>query len=221
METALFEPFPLPNTENESTPASTRKSKYNWCGAFVEYCRGSSLDDVAAIHEIPLPTLRARADADSWELNRLKAVSTFKKLDATPYLKPDDIEKRQAISREVRAETIEIAKLLMKDARRVAESIAEDGGTTERQWQFQGQVIRADIPMTSSEKLQFATYVQSLANTIYSALGESQGGGRPSEGGNMQTSNQPHVTIVLPGVIGAPRAEREAITIDLSNPPPT
>ena len=208
--------------EPNGRPSNKGVAKYDWTGAFVEFCNGTSIPDCALIFEIPVDALRNYATSQRWELRRQeKAIIK----NAPNALKSsEEIERKARLSREIREEIIAAYRPLLRDAGRIAMAIEDGTATKEKQWHNSkfGEVIRADCPLELADKQIAAQYIATIANGIYSALGESSGaagaaklGGHSGDSGSMAA---PSVTIVLPGVIGAPRQEREAITIDLNAP---
>ena len=219
MESEVFEA--LTESQPETKPTSQKGvARYDWTGAFVEYCNGTSIPDCALIFEIPVDALRNYATSQRWELRRQeKAIIK----NAPNALKSsEEIERKARLSREIREEIIAAYRPLLRDAGKVALAIQDGTATKEKQWHNKGAVVRADCPLELADKQIAAQYIATIANGIYSALGESSGaagaaklGGHSGDSGSMAA---PSVTIVLPGVIGAPRQEREAITIDLNSP---
>jgi len=215
METEVFEA--LTESQAPEKPSQKGVARYDWTGAFVEYCNGTSIPDCALIFEIPVDTLRNYATSQRWELRRQeKAIIK----NAPNALKSsEEIERKARLSREIREEIIAAYRPLLRDAARLNQAIFEGTATVERQWAQKGAVVRADCPVSIPERQIAAQYLATIANGIYSAMGESSGAAGAAKLGNAgdggHSGAAPSVTIVLPGVIGAPRQERETVTIDL------
>lgn len=166
---------------------------FNWTAAFCEFCRGSSLEDIAQALAIPIDSLRRKAHGEKWSLLAPgMAVQTVSIAERGLERLKENREKNLRIAQELQEDLIEqIHKL--REGKLEIERVFANGS-------------RAEVEAGLRERVELATYARTVAELSYRALGDHEAA-KPTqdERGNGAPQN---LTIVLPVQVAVPRQER-------------
>lgn len=190
----------------------------NWAMAFMQYCRGLPLGEVAALTDIPLEKLEKRAGVERWAILRSEAPNLLpiapEKAGAVKDLRTAE---RLAMMRANRDENYRLADELRRDA---ADAIAKlRTGTKLKQYFFSSkssQVVEHDVEWSIKDRLMLAQYVETIARISYQALGDASWTGKMEAQVPGAAQGVPQITLVLPGLAAEPR-EKAADVIDVTD----
>jgi hypothetical protein len=150
---------------------------------------------------------------------------------------PSKVEAKLALIADNRQKNYEAACKLRDHALSILDKLGKGELQFEKVFNSKaGGVVRAVIGPSSGDWVNIATYLRTIADLTYRALGDMAEKGPDGTGTSAgpNAPGAPAITIILPGAIAAPRAEREikeaqaGKVIDLSavvvegvqNPPP-
>lgn len=187
--------------------SSLPQKRVNYEEAFVKYCGGVPLEDISLMCDIPLSKLEAHARNAQWPT--LKARVEAQAQSLVP-VHADEIARRAEMIQQNREENLRGWKKLRDDAFELLDDLRETKGVDmiTQYWHNRGAIIEKRRAMTISERVQLATYLQTIAQGTYAALGDRVSSSGAKDDVNSNPNGTPGITIILPGVIAKPRAER-------------
>lgn len=183
---------------------------YPWQAAFVAYCNSAPEDEISQIFSIPLPALKERMTKENWhKLREDVLVNALAKADSRL---PTKVEARLAIIQANRDENLKAFTKLREHALEMIGALAERRLKLEKQFFAPklGTVVRADVDPGPGDWVNIATYLRTIAEGTYRALGDTAPGekaGSDAPAGT-QLPQPPAITIILPGAIASPREDR-------------
>ena len=178
--------------------------RYPYAAAFVAYSKGAPLSEVSEVFGIPLETLQKRAQWEGWPA--LVRQSTALQTGVPP--SAEKTEARLRLIEENRAENYRMACLLRADLLSQLEKLVDGELQIEKSWNNKGCVVTHLTDPSTGDRVNLATYARTIADLTYRALGDreaAEGGAADVPGG---TPAPPSITVILPGVIQAPREQR-------------
>lgn len=186
---------------------------YNYAQAFVEYCRGTSLEEISHILAIPEETLKARSIQEGW--TRLRN-SLPQELPAVVPQGELQIAARAQLLQENRDENYKGWVTLRSHALKVINELANGELKITRRWHNRGQIVEKVCEPSIAEMTALANYYQIICNGSYLALGDRGATeGASSRGGTEgSAAHAPAITIVLPGAVSVPREQRAEILVE-------
>jgi hypothetical protein len=229
---------------------------YNWPAAFTAFCTGTDYDEISTVFGIPITTLRSKASNEKWPALREKvhshAVALWNSEHEVPAVSesgeaptsrsaviiPDKVEAKLELIARNREENFRVACELRDHLMEQVKKLKDGSLILEKVFNGKEGISRADVSPGPGDWVNIATYARTIAEISYRALGDVQvtehrstGAGANALGAGGAGGSVPAITIILPGAIAAPRAEREAKqaeVIDLrdvpaasdQNPPP-
>lgn len=169
---------------------------YNYAAAFIEFVKGTTIEDIAMALAIPLHTLKTKAREEGWK--RLAAEVPMA-LTAPGIRAERDMAKIEAN----RAKNLEIVHKLQEDLTHQVELLLKGELRVERVTP-KGEIVQ--LPPSIKDRHALAAYAKTIHEMSYRALGDviasrEEGSGMP--GGAAQ-----QITIVLPLPISEPRQHR-------------
>lgn len=177
---------------------------YNYAQAFLCYCQGTPLNEVAEICGIPLSTLRNRAGEERWAVLREEAPKLLPVLreeapgTAAVTARLDQIKANRAANYENANELREDLVDAIGKLRR---------GEKLKQYFFSAKtctVVEKEVEWSVKDRLLLAQYAETIARMSYQALGD-QVTGVKTENGPANSQNVPRITVILPGLAAEPR----------------
>lgn len=194
---------------------SKLEGRIPWQAMFVAYCNGVPEDEIALVFNVPLMTLKKRMSHECWATLRekLPLVTNGAGEGRSTAIAPTTNAKLKLIE-ENRLENLKVFTSLRDDLLDVLAKLRSGDLKLEKQFHNRGMVVRADVDPTIVDRVNLATYAQTIANGTYRALGDFQGQEKPGQDAAAGTAapSGPAITIILPGAIGAPREQREMKT---------
>lgn len=195
---------------------SLSKGIYAWQAAFVAFCNGAPEDEIAHIFSIPMETLKARMNAEGWAKLRTKLPLATVHGESLPA----KTEAKLKLIEQNRAENLRVFAELRDDLLEVVAKLRSGELKLEKQFHNKGSVVRADVDPSIVDRVNLATYAQTIANGTYRALGDFQGQEKPGQdaAAGSAAPSGPAITIILPGAIATPRQQRpeDSQVIDLT-----
>lgn len=184
--------------------------RYNYPLAFVEYCKGSTVEDIATLVGIPEDTLRRKIVDEHWAtLKRDLPVALPAAEDSN-----NRVAKVAQLMQENREENYRLWCSLRSDAAKLIEDLVEDRLRFKRFFHNKGAVIEHTHTPTMADRNAMAQYLQIIANGSYLALGDrgaAEGRSGADTGGNAVQA--PAITIFLPGAVSLPREQRSTVEV--------
>jgi hypothetical protein len=171
--------------------------------AFVAYCQGAPVEEIAAEFKVPVKSLQAKIRQEGWRslANRMSGC-----IPADAGLNSDALNRIEAN----RAKNYETAAKLREHV--IEMVIALRAGTLriKKQFQHKGQIVEYEAEPGPADWLNIATYARIISDMTYRAIGDSQAQGKPGQDASAGALNPPAppLTIILPSVIARPRFER-------------
>ena len=194
-------------------------TRINYGEAFVHYCGGTELQDVAMLMHCDVKKLEARSVAERWPTLRARMEAQQKSLQP---VSADEIARRAELIQQNREANLRIVQKLRQDAENVVDELINSKGEDmiTQYWHNKGEIIAKRRAMTIAERATLATYLQTIAQISYAALGDSRAASGTRDDGSVSSSaqGQPGITIILPGVIAKPRGERKVVGNDTTLP---
>lgn len=181
--------------------------KYNLTAAFVDYCNGLTLEDIAQTRLIPLDHLRVVSTRNDWPTMRNALVPAVQDVNARP------VQDWGKISAN-RAKNLAIAQLLQADLLHIAQELVNGTLQLERVTS-KGDKVKYTPGM--AERAQLGQYARAVAEISSKALGDESGeraAGEKPEGA--RGIGPGAITIVLPPIVARPRQER-GLEIDVDH----
>lgn len=193
---------------------------YKWAAAFAAYCQSTPLSEISQTLGIPMALLKERCKGEVWSRVRKSMVENTQALARLDEVQPDNslTEKKLAALQRNRERNLIAVNKLMEHAVEAIEKLRD--GTLELEKVFNGKagIVRATVKPSTGDWVNIATYLRTLQDLSYRALGDTTA----SEKGNQDVpvgTPGPAITIILPAAIAAPRQERQAKVIDLQDVP--
>lgn len=190
-------------------PNQTPSRAYNWAAMFVAYCNSCPLDEIAQVYGVELITLQQRVAREDWAKLRASSpmiASDSQAMIASPsagLLKLKIIEenrqKNLAVFVELRDHLVEIVSKLKNGTLKMEKFFNNAKG---------GFVIREEAEPSPGDMVNIATYARTIADGTYRALGDFQAQEKAGQDSPAGQAAPPAITIILPGVISAPRDQR-------------
>lgn len=172
-------------------------SQFNRTAAFVEYCKGTTLEDISFGLAIPIDHLKRWEREDKWAM-------MVPQMAVVPVPKSaSDLERQQERIRENRERNLAIAQKLQADLLDLAGKL-RDG--TLRSVRVFANGSRAELEPTLRDRCDLALYAKNVADLSYRALGDAESSKNPHAEAALPTAGQ--ITIVLPAPVAAPREIR-------------
>lgn len=187
-------------------------ASYNFAAAFVEFCKGTSLDDISLALAIPITRLKSRAHGEGWSM-------LAPALPAAPTTCP--AERDLARINENRERNLAIARQLQED---LGELIGKLRDGTLKLTRVFANGLQTEVDPSIRDRADLANYAKNVAEMSYRAIGDvEKSRNAPGEAGN---SGPQQITIVLPPAVAAPREMRaydiasQVVTNDTPSAPP-
>jgi hypothetical protein len=180
------------------------RSIYNRVAAFVEYARGSSLEEISQAMVIPLEELKRWCRNERWDVLAPK-LSLATATNASPLVDDETARKRIAENRERNLET---AQKLQRDLLEVVTKLR--AGTLKSRRVF-ANGTEIEVEPTLRDRCDLALYARNVADISYRALGDAESTKNPSTDPAAPLAGQ--ITIILPPLLAAPR-EKQAVEVE-------
>ena len=209
--------------------STTSKISYPWQAAFVAYCNGSPIDEIAQVFDIPLDKVHRHMAAEGWAGLRARLPLVTLQQTTTDGQMVKEGEGTECMGRRGTPQALVpavAAKLELIQQNRDAnlavfvqlrEHLVENvrglrDGTLkiERLFHFKGSVVEHASTPGPGDWVNIAAYARTIAEGTYRALGDFQSqekAGQDAAAGASAPSG-PAITIILPNVIASPREER-------------
>lgn len=201
---------------------------YPWTAAFVSFCHGMPMEDIATTYDIPFKSVRQKASVEQWVKHRANLPLTVQasvdaignQAVAAPSGSP--VESALTIGNaklkamlENRATNLKVWERLREVAIKQIEALAEGKLKVQKVFCFKGMVVTHDAAPGPGDWVNIATFLQTISQGTYRALGDFQGPekGQDAAAGALNTPAAPAVTIILPAAISAPREERQVFDL--------
>jgi hypothetical protein len=175
---------------------------YSYTPAFVAYCQGAPVEEIAAELKIPVTSLQAKIRQEGWRglANRMSGRIPA---DAGPN---DDALNRIEANR---AKNYEIAAKLREHVIEIVIALRAGTLRMKKQFQHKGQIVEYEAKPGPAEWLNIATFARTVFDLTYRALGDfgANGGYKADASPGTPPPAQP-ISIILPAAIARPREER-------------
>lgn len=169
--------------------------------AFVEYAKGTELEHISHAFAIPITTLRHWALQDRWA----KLAPQFNALERRGPPAQPEAERAQARIKENRERVFRTARKLQEDLAKTVDSLLAGHLKIKRVF---ANGSSAETEPGLRDRQDLALYAKHVAELSYRALGDIESTRGAAEGGNSQAGQ---ITIILPGVVAAPREKRAQV----------
>ena len=185
---------------------------YKWTAAFVAYCNGTPIEEIALVFSIPLDTLKDKIRVDSWNALRSKMALAVVNQDNAGSLLPAEVKAKFNLIQENRQKNLDGFVRLRQ---RFLDQLEQwEQGELKIRKVFNGKdgIRTYDADPGPGDWVNIATFLTQVAQGTYKALGDMAAQDKPGSdalAGQAQLPNMPAITIVLPGVVAYPRHERE------------
>jgi hypothetical protein len=188
---------------------------HNYSLAFVEYCRGTPVQDIAHILCIPEETLENKIRSEQWGRLRDELPARLPEVAVAPQ-GAQQLAVRAQLLQENREKNFELWCKLRSDAEGIIDALLAPRLKFKRYWHNKGSIVEKECDVTMADRTALANYLGLIAQGTYLALGDrgaTQNG--PGSGGDTggAAAVAPAITIVLPGAVCRPREERSEIQI--------
>jgi len=177
---------------------------YSYTPAFVAFCEGAPPEEISEVFHIPLKSLQAKMRQEGWLglANRMMG-------RVVPDMTPNDDALAKCLAN--RAKNYENAAKLRDHAVVIIEALRAGTLRIKKQFQSKGQIVEYQAVPGPSDWLNIASYLRTIADMTYRALGDFQAQVKPGQdapAGAQTPPPAPAVTIILPSAIARPREER-------------
>lgn len=169
---------------------------YNYAAAFVEFTKGTSLEEVAMALVIPIDRLRRRCHDENWSALAPRLQVGLVQVDSHAERGLERIKAN-------RERNLEVAQLLQEDLLQTVRALRDDTLRTTKVT-AKGDVIELSLGMR--ERADLANYAKNIAELSYRALGDIEQSKNAVPEGGLVGAQQ--ITIILPGAVAVPRRER-------------
>ena len=185
---------------------------YAYTPAFVAFCYGSPIEEISKEFNIPIKSLMAKIRQESW---RSLAERLARRI--MPETAPHDsiLDKIEAN----RAKNYEIAAELREHLVTIVNALRIGALRIKKRFQRKGQVIEHEVEPGPADWLAIATYLRTVTDMTYRALGDHEGnGGYKADASPGTPPPASPITIILPAAVAEPRQERQigVQTIDVT-----
>ncbi len=185
---------------------------YPYTPAFVAFCGGAPLEEIAHEFNIPIESLKAKIRQDAWRslANRISgriAVEVTSHDEALNKIETNRAKNYETAAK-LRDHAIEIIHCLRAGTLRI-----------KKRFQQKGQLVEQEVEPGPADWLSIATYLRTVTDMTYRALGDFQAqGGKAVQDAPAGTPSPPAppITIVLPSAVARPRQER-GLTIEVGD----
>jgi hypothetical protein len=177
----------------------------NWEAVFVAYCNGAPVEELAQIFDVTLEQVRDRIHRDRWAALRAN-LPLGETLKSDSEMKSVTEIKLAAIQANREANLKAWAKL-RDHAVDIIEQLQQKKLKMEKVFNGKLGIARVDdLEPTTGDMVNIATYLQTISNGSYRALGDFQAQDKPGQDGlNNGQPAAPAITIILPNCIASPR----------------
>lgn len=172
--------------------------KYNFTLAFTEFAKGRELTEISHALAIPLKSLQDRARTEAWSTH---ATSLAKPVEGSLALKQDV----EAIARN-RERNLKIVHDLQTDLEDQVRKLLEGSLTTTKV--TKDGVVTTEVGI--DERVKLGNYARNVVDMSRSLLGDSPES-KKSDAPDRTGSATAAITLVLPGQVAAPRAQRTQV----------
>lgn len=167
---------------------------YNFAAAFVEYCKGTQLEEIALALAIPYTRLKNRSVQEGWGL-------LVPQMVVAPVT--NTAERGLEKIKENREKNFQIARLLQEDLLETCTKLR--AGTLQFEKVF-ANGTSATVDPNLRDRADLANYAKSVAELSYRALGDvEQSKNAPAD---PALTGAQQITIVLPPAVSTPRETR-------------
>jgi hypothetical protein len=198
---------------SDETPV--RPLKNSWPAIFVAYCNGCPPEELAQVYEVGLPALLNRIGYEGWA----KLRQGMPQSAAIAAEKPNESLFRLKRIQDNRQKNLEGWVKLREEAMKVIDDLCAGKLSTIQLFHNKGDVVEGEKPFTMAERVNLATYLRTIADGTYRALGDITACEKPGQDNlaGAGAGATPSITIILPGVISAPREQRGTQVIDIQS----
>jgi hypothetical protein len=172
--------------------------RHNLTAAFVAWSRGTPVEEIVAMFNIPRQTLVKVMKREGWaELQE----------NAPMAVAPPAERKNVALQRclENREANLKIAEKMRQDVAQVLDGLLQ-GKKLKRYWHNRGGVVEHEVEWGVADRVALANYFTMVANLTYRALGDREATSTATTSDKPADSPPPaSITLVLPGAIADPR----------------
>lgn len=172
---------------------------YKYGPALVAFSKGTPTEEIAEVFKIPIDSLKAKIREEGWN-------SLVNELNVPNFSCPKQTEEALKKCEENRHKNYEIASKLRDDAKQIIEGLLAGTLRIKKQFHNRGQIVEFEAEPTLADRVNLATYVRTITDLTYRALGDMAVNGGPGE--LLTLPAPPPVTIILPTAVAAPRQER-------------
>lgn len=176
---------------------------YNRAAAFVEYSKGTALDEISHALAIPMHILERWCHEENW------AQLAPKIPQLAVALRDDQAERAMERIKDNREKNLAIAQALQQDLLDVIEKLRTGKLKTKKVF---AKGLTIELEPTLRDRCDLALYARNVAEMSYRALGDVVETAKNTQGENGSASAG-QITIILPPAVAAPREER-AYNID-------
>lgn len=181
---------------------------YNRAAAFMEYCNGSGLEDIAQALAIPMNCLERWHHDENWT-HLARRVST-----GLPVKVSEDMAERAGEKiKENRAKNFAVARALQEDLIETVQKLRLGKLKVKKSF-ANGLTVELDPGLRDRNDL--ALYARNVAELSYRALGDIAESAK-NAGGEREGGGPGQITIILPPAVAAPRQERQELAYDVDS----
>lgn len=187
-------------------------SQYNRAAAFIEYCKGTSLDDISFALAIPLEHLQRWSREERWG-------ALVPKLEvACVPTEPNNVQRAQERIQANRERNAAIFEGLQADLLDTVHKLRAGKLKTTRVF---ANGSTAELDPSLRDRCDLALYAKNVAEGSYRALGDVESVKNAPADSGLPSAGQ--ITIVLPAPVAAPREARaydvDSEVVPLDTPP--
>lgn len=175
---------------------------YFYTPAFVAYCKGAPVEEIATQFSIPLDSLKAKMRAEGW---KTLAGVLFGNDGPLPAHTADALARIEAN----RTKNYELAVKLRDNLRVVLDALCAGTLRIKKLFNYKGTATEYDAPLTISDLVNLATYAHTIHEMTYRALGDHGANGGKADTTAAAAPPAPAMTIILPAAIALPRDQRQ------------
>lgn len=181
--------------------------RVNWPEVFVAYCNSCPVDEIAQVYDIELSTLQAYVTTQGWA--KLRASIPQAQLTAG-----EKTSAKLAVIEQNRAENLRSWVELRDQLVDVIKDLRSGKLKFEKLFHNKGFVVRDEIGPTTGDLVNITTAMRTVSDGTYRALGDFQASDKGGQDGAANSQGAaPAITIILPGVISAPRELRASVDV--------
>lgn len=192
----------------------------NWPAAFTAYCHGVPHEEICQVYGMTLQNLIERVHMENWAKLRASLPIGEALPGSALERRPSAGQAKLTVLLENRQTNLAIWAKLRDDLLDVVDRLRSGKLKLERQWHSKGVVTRANVDPSIIDRVALATYARTVSEGTYRALGDFTAQEKVSSDATTASTaaSAPTITIILPGVIAAPRDQRhiEGQVIDLT-----